>query len=58
MDRLERDAATDEIADLEQPVRRRDSRRGEQIVVEEPETDIWSRMMLEVLSVLVPEGLL
>jgi len=31
---------------------------GEQQVVEEPETDIWSRMMLEVLAVLVPEGLL
>jgi putative cardiolipin synthase len=31
---------------------------GEQRIVEEPETDIWSRMMLEVLSVLVPEGLL
>ena len=30
---------------------------GEQIV-EEPETDAWSRMMLEVLSVLVPEGML
>jgi putative cardiolipin synthase len=33
-------------------------RNGEQVVVEEPETDVWSRMMLEVLSVLVPEGLL
>ncbi len=33
-------------------------RGGEQIVVEEPETDAWSRAMLEVLSVLVPEGLL
>jgi len=31
---------------------------GEQRIVEEPETDAWSRMMLEVLSVLVPEGLL
>ena len=31
---------------------------GEQRIVEEPETDIWSRIMLEVLSVLVPEGLL
>ncbi len=31
---------------------------GEQRIVEEPETDIWSRLMLEVLSVLVPEGLL
>jgi putative cardiolipin synthase len=27
-------------------------------IVEEPETDVWSRMMLELLSVLVPEGLL
>ncbi len=33
-------------------------RSGEQVVVEEPETDAWSRMMLEVLSVVVPEGLL
>jgi putative cardiolipin synthase len=31
---------------------------GQEIVVEEPETDAWSRLMLEVLSVLVPEGLL
>jgi hypothetical protein len=31
---------------------------GGEVIVEEPETDIWSRMMLEVLSVLVPEGLL
>jgi putative cardiolipin synthase len=31
---------------------------GADQIVEEPETDIWSRMMLEVLSVLVPEGLL
>jgi putative cardiolipin synthase len=31
---------------------------GEQTVAEEPETDVWSRMMLEVLSVLVPEGVL
>jgi putative cardiolipin synthase len=31
---------------------------GQEQVVEEPETDVWSRMMLEVLSVLVPEGLL
>jgi len=31
---------------------------GAQRIVEEPETDIWSRMMLELLSVLVPEGLL
>ena len=27
-------------------------------VVEEPETDVWSRIMLEVLSVIAPEGLL
>jgi cardiolipin synthase C len=31
---------------------------GTEQIVEEPETDAWSRMMLEVLSVLVPEGLL
>jgi cardiolipin synthase C len=31
---------------------------GQQQVVEEPETDFWSRIMLEVLSLLVPEGLL
>jgi putative cardiolipin synthase len=31
---------------------------GGEVIVEEPETDIWSRMMLELLSVLVPEGLL
>jgi putative cardiolipin synthase len=31
---------------------------GREQVVEEPETDAWTRMMLEVLSVLVPEGLL
>jgi putative cardiolipin synthase len=29
-----------------------------EILVEEPETDFWSRLMLEVLSVLVPEDLL
>jgi putative cardiolipin synthase len=29
-----------------------------EVLVEEPETDFWSRMMLEVLSVLVPEDLL
>ena len=28
------------------------------IMVEEPETDFWSRLMLELLSVLVPEDLL
>ena len=31
---------------------------GVEQIVEEPETDIWTRLMLEVLSVLVPEGLL
>ncbi|MBN8492698.1 MAG: phospholipase D family protein [Burkholderiales bacterium] len=31
---------------------------GAEQIVEEPETDAWSRLMLEVLSVLVPEGLL
>ena len=31
---------------------------GVEQTVEEPETDIWTRLMLEVLSVLVPEGLL
>jgi cardiolipin synthase C len=31
---------------------------GQEIVVEEPETDLWSRIMLEVLSVIAPEGLL
>jgi putative cardiolipin synthase len=31
---------------------------GQEIVVEEPETDAWSRFMLEVLSVIAPEGLL
>ena len=31
---------------------------GASQIVEEPETDAWSRMMLEVLSVLVPEGML
>ncbi len=31
---------------------------GEEEFVEEPETDIWTRMMLEVLSVLAPEDLL
>ncbi|MEO7852050.1 MAG: phospholipase D family protein, partial [Rubrivivax sp.] len=31
---------------------------GGEELVEEPETDIWTRMMLEVLSVLVPEDLL
>jgi putative cardiolipin synthase len=33
-------------------------RSGVEREVEEPETDIWSRMMLEILSVLIPEGLL
>ncbi len=33
-------------------------RGGEEELVEEPETDIWTRMMLEVLSVLAPEDLL
>ena len=27
-----------------------------EVQVEEPETDFWSRMMLEVLSVLIPEN--
>ena len=31
---------------------------GVEQTVEEPETDFWTRLMLEVLSVLVPEGLL
>jgi len=31
---------------------------GAEQVVEEPEADIWTRMMLEVLSVIVPEGML
>jgi cardiolipin synthase C len=31
---------------------------GREEVVEEPETDAWSRIMLEVLSVIAPEGLL
>jgi len=31
---------------------------GKDEVVEEPETDAWSRFMLEVLSVIAPEGLL
>jgi putative cardiolipin synthase len=29
-----------------------------EVLVEEPETDFWSRVMLEMLSVLVPEDLL
>lgn len=33
-------------------------RGGAEQVVEEPETDMWTRMMLEVLSVIAPEGLL
>ena len=31
---------------------------GKEVLVEEPETDFWSRMMLEVLSWLVPEDVL
>ena len=31
---------------------------GREEVVEEPETDAWTRIMLEVLSVIAPEGLL
>jgi cardiolipin synthase C len=31
---------------------------GQEQVVDEPETDAWTRMMLEVLSVIAPEGLL
>jgi len=31
---------------------------GREEVVEEPETDMWTRVMLEVLSVIAPEGLL
>jgi putative cardiolipin synthase len=31
---------------------------GKEEIVEEPETDIWTRMMLEVLSVIAPESLL
>jgi putative cardiolipin synthase len=31
---------------------------GREEVVEEPETDLWTRIMLEVLSVIAPEGLL
>ena len=31
---------------------------GQEQVVEEPETDVWTRIMLEVLSVIAPEGLL
>jgi putative cardiolipin synthase len=31
---------------------------GTEQVVEEPETDLWSRMMLELLSLIAPEGLL
>jgi len=31
---------------------------GQEVVVEEPETDAWTRLMLEVLSVIAPEGLL
>ena len=31
---------------------------GAEQIVEEPETDAWTRIMLEVLSVLAPEGLL
>ena len=31
---------------------------GREEVVEEPETDVWTRIMLEVLSLIAPEGLL
>jgi putative cardiolipin synthase len=31
---------------------------GAEVVVEEPETDAWTRIMLEVLSLIAPEGLL
>jgi len=31
---------------------------GSEQIVEEPEADLWTRIMLELLSVLVPEGLL
>jgi putative cardiolipin synthase len=31
---------------------------GKEEFVDEPEADVWTRLMLEVLSVLVPEGLL
>jgi putative cardiolipin synthase len=31
---------------------------GQEQVVEEPETDVWTRLMLELLSVIAPEGLL
>jgi len=31
---------------------------GREEVVEEPETDLWTRIMLEVLSLIAPEGLL
>ena len=31
---------------------------GGEVIVEEPETDIWSRIMLELLALLVPESLL
>jgi putative cardiolipin synthase len=31
---------------------------GQEVVVEEPEADAWTRIMLEVLSVIAPEGLL
>ena len=31
---------------------------GREEVVEEPETDVWTRIMLELLSVIAPEGLL
>ena len=31
---------------------------GKEEFVDEPEADVWTRIMLEVLSVLVPEGLL
>ena len=31
---------------------------GQEQVVEEPETDVWTRFMLEALLVIAPEGLL
>ena len=31
---------------------------GKEVLVEEPETSFWSRMMLEILSWLVPEHML
>jgi putative cardiolipin synthase len=31
---------------------------GKEELVEEPETDVWTRIMLEILSVIAPEDLL